>query len=164
MRSTSIDLTNTTQFKIKDLLLLHNALLQELRNRNILRTTNNPTGDYAEWLAKERLNLKLATPSAKGYDAIDANEKKYQIKGRHLTAVNQSMQLGTLRNLDQFQFDYLIAIIFEEDWSVKFAAKISHSKVMQIATPKSNINGHIMHFHPNILNYDGVDDITEQLI
>jgi hypothetical protein len=128
-----------------------------------LRTTNNPTGDYAEWLVKTRLTLELETSSKKGYDAKDINGKKYQIKGRHLTATNQAMQLGTIRNLDGKQFDYLIALIFNEDWSLKFAAKIAHSKVTALAKHKQNINGHIMHFHPRILEEEGVEDILSRL-
>ena len=158
-----MDLTDTTKFRIRDLLLMHSSVLQELCNRKILRTTNNPTGDYAEWLVKEHLSLTLAPSSEKGYDAKDTEGKKYQIKGRHLTAANPSMQLGTLRNLEVPQFDYLIAVIFEEDWSVKYAAKIPYSSVLTIAVPKRSVNGHIIRFHTDIFKNDDVENISEKL-
>ena len=35
---------------VRGLLGLHVAALDELRRRGVLRTENNPTGDYAEYL------------------------------------------------------------------------------------------------------------------
>ncbi|WP_274875112.1 hypothetical protein [Sinorhizobium meliloti] len=33
-----------------ELLKLHAAIMEELRNKNVLRSANNPTGDLAEYL------------------------------------------------------------------------------------------------------------------
>jgi hypothetical protein len=66
---------------VTDLLAAHCAILDELRTRNILRSKNNPTGDYAEWLVPTKLGLRLENNSAKGWDATDAAGVRYQIKG-----------------------------------------------------------------------------------
>jgi hypothetical protein len=39
------------------LLQLHSAVLDEMRRREIIRSRNNPTGDYAEWLVATACDL-----------------------------------------------------------------------------------------------------------
>ena len=75
---------NLEELSISELLKLHSDALHELQSRNVLRTQNNPTGDYGEWLFAEKLGLKLEGNSAKGYDATDANGVRYQIKSGEL--------------------------------------------------------------------------------
>ena len=76
-----------------ELLRMHGAILDALKENQILRTTNNPTGDYAEllaagWLEKQGLvkNAReaLLKNSHKGVDAIDDKGASYQVKGRRL--------------------------------------------------------------------------------
>jgi hypothetical protein len=54
---------------ITELPSAHCAVLDELRKRDIIRSKNNPTGDYAEWLASTKLGPRLEKKSAKGWDA-----------------------------------------------------------------------------------------------
>ena len=60
---------NLAMLSVQDLLKLQAAAIGELKDRGILRTRNNPVGDYAEWLVSSALNLKLARNSAAGHDA-----------------------------------------------------------------------------------------------
>lgn len=46
--------------------------MRELRDRELIRSWNNPVADYAERLVAEELRLELAPPVAQGYDATDA--------------------------------------------------------------------------------------------
>ena len=85
--------------------------MTELKNRGVLRTKNNPVGDYAEWLVSSALNLTLVKNSAAGHDAESSDGKKIQIKSRRITANNRSRQLGVIRNLEKNDFDELIAVI-----------------------------------------------------
>src|SRR5947209_7395503 len=95
---TNEDLTALT---VPDLLGLYVSVLAELRRRKVVRTSNNPVGDYAEWLVADRLNLALTNNSNAGYDAVDVNGLRYQIKSRRLTPENPSTQLGAIRDLDK---------------------------------------------------------------
>src|SRR3989344_1397281 len=70
------------------LLVCYSEILRELRRREVVRTSNSPTGDYAELLACKKFNLKPAPNSTKSYDATDNKGKRYQIKSRRLTAEN----------------------------------------------------------------------------
>jgi len=78
-------------------LLRHYAdLMEELKDRNVIRTFNNPVADYAEWLVAQKLGLKLETNSKTGYDAKDSNNVRFQIKCRRLLPSNKSRQLGVV--------------------------------------------------------------------
>lgn len=145
------------------LLAQHSAVLDELRRRGILRSRNNPTGDYGEWLVSTRLGLTLADPSEKGFDALDANGLRYQIKARRLSSTNPSRQLGVLRNLAGKDFDFLVAVLFAPDWSVKLAVRIPHAVVADVASFRAHVNGHVMHLRLRLLEHGGVQDITELL-
>ena len=64
-----------------ELLRLYGSLMEELRRRKLIRSSNNPVSDYAEKLVCEKLALSLAGKSSKGYDAIDEKTGiKYQKK------------------------------------------------------------------------------------
>ena len=86
----------------KELLKLYCDIMEELRQRNIIRSSNNPVSDYAEKVVSEKMNLTLQKGSNKGYDAIDQKTGlRFQIKTRRLTRHNKSRQLGVIRNLSQ---------------------------------------------------------------
>ena len=154
-----------TTFTIPELLAAHSAILDALRTKNVVRSKNNPTGDYAEWLVTEKLGLDLATNSVKGFDAIDSKTGlRYQIKGRRITPENKSTQLGVIRNLDAKDFDFLVAVIFDQSWKVCYAAKIAHNIVRELAgTHRPHVNGHILHLRRTIFNNQNVEDISEVL-
>lgn len=92
---------NLADLSISELLKLHAAAIDELKNRGVLRTKNNPVGDYAEWLVSSAFNLTLANNSAAGHDAESSDGKKIQIKSRRITENNRSKQLGVIRNLEK---------------------------------------------------------------
>ncbi|MCG2686595.1 hypothetical protein L6278_00480, partial [Candidatus Parcubacteria bacterium] len=92
----------------KKLLILYSDIINELKGRNILRSSNNPVGDYAEFMVAEKFNLELQPNSNKSFDAIDGKTGlKYQVKGRRITRSNASKQLGVIRNLETADFDFL---------------------------------------------------------
>jgi len=105
-------------FCISDLLTLFSGIIEELRQRNVTRSSNNPVADYAEYLCEKALTLHRAGNSTKGFDASDCDGARYQIKGRRLTRHSSFRQLGVLRDLDARPFDFLVGILFSEDFQV----------------------------------------------
>ena len=101
----------------KDLLQLQADITLELRARGVVRTHNNPLGDYTERLVADALDLELADNSAAGYDGIAKDGTRVQIKGRRITG--KSRQLSAIRNLDANEFDVLAAVLFDERFNVK---------------------------------------------
>ena len=45
--------------EVKELLQLQASITNELINRDVVRTQNNPLGDYTEWLVAKALDLDL---------------------------------------------------------------------------------------------------------
>lgn len=146
-----VDIANLKKLKKQSLLKLYADLMEELRERELIRSSNNPVADYAEKVAVEILNLERVGKEEKGYDAI-AGDSKYQIKGRRITRHNSSRQLGVIRNLDEKLFDFVIAVIFNEDFSVKEIWKIPHQFIKENSRPSSVQNGHIFIANFNLLS------------
>lgn len=152
-----------SKLTVAELLATHSAVLDELRHRHVIRSKNNPTGDYAEWLVSTKLGLTLEVNSAKGFDATDPNGLRYQIKGRRVTPENKSTQLGVIRNLDGKDFDFLVGVIFDANWQVRYAAKIPHQTIHLLATYRSHVNGHTMHLRPAVFDNPSVEDVSHEL-
>ena len=128
----------------EDLLTLYAELMEHLRDRGLIRSSNNPVADYAERVAVERMKLKRAGKEERGFDATDRGRNKYQVKGRRLTRHNQSRQLGVIRNLDEHLFDYLVAVIFGEHFEVLEIWSVPYNFVREHARWSKQQNGHIL--------------------
>ena len=144
------------------LLQYYGQILDELRKRKVVRTFNNPVGDYTEWLVANQLELTLVANSTSGYDALDSLGLKYQIKGRRLTTRNKSRQLSAIRNLENHDFDYLIAILFNEQFEVEQVAKIPHEIIEKYAQYRKHVNAHILILRDNVLSDPMVENLTSQ--
>jgi hypothetical protein len=94
------------------------AIMVELRQCGVIRSTNNPVSDYAEFLLCEALELKRAPGSTKGYDAKDKRGRRYEIKSRRLTVENPSRQLSAIRDMEREHFDFLAIVLFSSDFLV----------------------------------------------
>jgi hypothetical protein len=147
----------------RGLLELYGRMLDELRTRNMIRSSNNPVADYAEWLVARGLGLTLAGKSAAGYDAMDPSGNRYQIKGRRLTSPKASRQLGLIRALDRRPFDYLAAVLFNRDLSLLRASLIPIEVVRAGAYRSQYQNGWIFFLRDDVWAVEGVRDITAQL-
>ena len=144
-----------------ELLQTHNAVIAELRRLDVVRTKNNPVGDYTEWLVCNRLGLEREGNSKAAFDARDADGTKIQIKGRQSN--NNSVQFSTIRNLKQQGFDFLIAVIFDDDFSVRLAVKIPHVEVLELVRYQDHVKGHNLILRDVSLKHPGVEDITHRL-
>lgn len=160
MTSDEIDLSGRT---VAGLLRLFSAVMKELRLRGVVRSSNNPTADYAEYLVCKALKLDLAVKSTRGYDAVDSTEQRYEIKGRRLTPQNQSRQLSVIRGLDQEHFHYLAGVLFNEDFSIQRACLVPWARVGQEARYRKHVNGWILLLRDALWDQPGVQDITERL-
>lgn len=138
-------------FKDDQLFLLYASLMNELLDRELIRTTNNPVADYGEYVVTKKLNLELVKNSQKGYDAVDSKKKRYQIKARRQTERNNSTQLGVIRNIKKKPFDFLVAVIFNSDFSVKAMWKMPIGIIEKYARFSEHQNGHILILRSGIL-------------
>ena len=150
-------------YTVMDLLALHAGIIEELRNRQILRTVNNPVADYAELLACRALALSPAANSEKGYDAKDKKGRKYQIKARRIANGSKPTRFGVIRELDENHFDFLVTIVFSHDFRVQKAALLPPSVVKEKAFFQSRINGWTLRLCDSLWSHPSVEDVTRQL-
>jgi hypothetical protein len=104
-------------------------------------------------------------PSHKGCNAVDESDgKKYEIKGRRITKRNPSTQLSVIRDLDACHFDYLVGVLFDENFSVTHAYRIPYDIAKDAAGARRDyVNGWIVHLRPSLWERSGVVDITPQV-
>ena len=112
-----------------ELLALYATTLDELRERDIVRSANAPGGDYAELLFVRAFGWTRVNNSVAGYDAVDAGKLRYQVKSRRLHHPTTSRQLSALRNFSDAPFDFLAGVLFNKDFSVMRAAIIPYNVI-----------------------------------
>ena len=148
---------------VRELLSLYNDILQELRRRNVTRSTNNPVADPSEFLAKNALHIELVRKSTKGYDAIDPEGRRYEIKGRRITKQNPSRQLSIIRELEHGHFTHLIGVLFTEKFEILRSCIVPVEIVREHSKKDKHVNGWRFELNDEIFGYDGVREITQQL-
>jgi hypothetical protein len=152
-----------SNFKDGELLLAYASLMEELRSRGIVRSSNNPVADFTEFLVARALGLALESKSAAGHDATDTSGVRYQIKGRRPTEHNKSVQLGIMRNLSARPFDVLAAVVYSPIFSVSYAGLIPIEVVRELGHFSKHSNGQVFHFRRSVLDDPRVTDITSRL-
>lgn len=150
-------------FSTAELLKLYSQVLTELGARRVVRSGNNPLADYAEGLAAKALGVTLTSKSTTGYDATDAEGGRYEVKARRLSATNRSCQTSALRGLEKQHFDYLIGVIFDPQFVVVRACRVSWAVVNEAAVFKKHVRGHVLHLNQVFWTRTGVEDVTEAL-
>lgn len=151
------------QPSVLELLRRYADVMDALRVRKVVRSSNNPVADYTELLVCFALQLERTTKSSAGHDAVDAAGLRYQIKGRRLTPQNRSTELSAIRKFDTKPFDFLVAVVFHPDFSVDYAAQIPATVVDARAGESKHTNSRRFLFTRRVLSDPGVIDITERL-
>jgi hypothetical protein len=145
------------------LLRLFAETLEELRRRDLVRSSNNPVADYAEKIAGHALGLRLIGKSGAGHDGEDLAGNRYQVKGRRVTPHNESRQLSYMRNLDTKPFDYLVGIIFDAEFRVHRACVAPFDVVQSLAAFSKHVNAHRLVLRDEFWDQPGVRDVTTEL-
>ncbi len=78
------DMTKFDQktFSTPELLRCFADILDDLKQRDVVRTRNNLVADYTEWLVAQKLGLSLERNSKSGYDGTNTSGERFQIKSR----------------------------------------------------------------------------------
>lgn len=146
-----------------ELLALHARIMEELRKRGVLRSSNNPVADLTEFLFCRAFHWEPAPKSNKGFDASDGDGSKYEVKGCRLTRHNKSRQLSAIRDLPDQNFDTLAAALFNEDYTVMRAALIPHPIVMARAPYVGYTKSYQFVLRDDVWEESGVRDVTAEL-
>jgi|SRR5665213_59874 len=147
----------------RELLALHARVSDELRARGITRSSNNPTGDLAEYLFCKVFGWTQAGNSKANIDALGQDGARYQIKGRRVTRYNKSRQLSAIRDFEGAHFDFLAGVIFSEDYSILRAALIPRAVVADRAVFVEHTNSHKFLLRDDVWDAPHVRDVTADL-
>jgi len=148
---------------ISSLLELHVDLLAELRRREIVRSANNPTGDYGELLFSRAFGWALNGNSSADADATDTEGIRYQIKCRRLASPKGSRQLGFIRRLPDRPFDHLAAVLLDARFRVMRAALIPYDVVEQRSSYVDSVKAWKFMLRDSVWEIAGVSDVTSKL-
>ena len=102
---------------------------RKLRQLGVART-ERPISDYVEWVVSEKLGLRLnSNPIEQGFDAVDTDGKRYQIKSRMIP--KRSGNTG-FDNIEPHDFDYLICTFVDPaTYQIHSAYKVPRSVVLK---------------------------------
>ena len=104
--------------------------------------------------------------SQKGYDAYDPKTVlRYQIKIRwkRVAISVQSRELNVIRNYEDNQFNYLIIVIFDDNFGVKEVYLLPHDTIKSYAKYSKHQNGYLLVAKGAILTDCKTIDITREL-
>lgn len=151
------------RLKVLDLLGLYSDIIGELCEREILRSVNNPAADYAEYLVTKALLLHRSPKSAKGFDAADDRGGRYEIKARRLTRMSRPTRFGTIRKLEDHRFNFLVVVLFDENFLVTHARILPRVYITKKAFWQAHVNGWILPIRDDLWVCKGGIDITSKL-
>ena len=147
---------------VGDLLLLHHQVLEELRRRQVMLQTTNPTRELAVHLCCAALGWQRVKYTRRGYSAIGPDETYYEIRARHRNRhVRKFRRAFKDLNLATKTFDMLAGVIFTEDYQVDQAALIP----WQVAKEQASLGaaGYRLNLGRAVWGSPGVVNITEPL-
>lgn len=96
-------------------------------------------------------------------DGTDRDGHRYEVKSRRLTAHNPSRMLSAIRDCKAQHFDYLVGILFREDFSVHKACIVPFSIVLQESKYNKHQNANILELKDEIWFAPGVLDISSKI-
>ena len=153
---------NWCEMPVLKLLRTHAKAMEELVRRDIAIAADNPVGGYAEVLVCQRLGLERMPRNHPGFDGLDANTQRYQIKGRRKS--KGRVHSGPLRHLEERRFDYLVMVVFNADFTVHRADKIPHDVVLELANYQKGNRYHIFWMTDAVRADSRVENITDLLL
>lgn len=81
-----------------------------------------------------------------------------------MTRHNKSRQLSAIRNYETKNFDYLAAVLLNEDYSIYRAAIVPRGKLHKVRQRfSSHVNGWLFHLDDAVWKILGVQDVTKNL-
>lgn len=158
-----MELPSLKEFSPKELLQLDGRIIDELLARDIIRTRNKPVSGFTRWLVSKRLGLILAGNSEKGFSGMDEKGLRYEIKSRQVTTSNPSRELSAIRDIEGEHFNFLIAVVYDNDFEVILALKIPRSVVVAKSSYVKSTNSFRLMAEDSLRDQPGVEDIAHLL-
>jgi hypothetical protein len=132
-----------SELSVPDLLARYAAILQELRDRDVVRTRNAPLGDYAEYLAAQVYRGTLAANSVKSYDLLAADGRHVQVKAR---TIGPDTSAGAVFSaFRSFDFDIAVLITFDSTtYALRHAREVPAAELETAGRHSAHVNGRLI--------------------
>jgi hypothetical protein len=135
-----IDAEAMSELTVRDLLATHEAVLEALRGRGVMRTDDAPAQQYARWLAHEAFGGVMA-PEGAHHDLLTPDGRRLLVRSVVVRGARDDRQLAPFRGVD---FDELLVILFDASYEVIRASVLTKEHVMRLARWKPQLNGRIL--------------------
>lgn len=127
-----------------DLLRDWAAVMRELRKRDVIRTNNNPVGDIAEAIVHGHYGGDRASFSQAGWDVRTPDGERIQVKAIRTTAATNRKNLSPIRDSE---YDSVVVVVFDEEFRIADALKLTREVAEELASWKPHVNGHILYLN-----------------
>jgi len=126
------------------LLQLWARVMAELREREVIRSSNNPVGDYCELVVAAHFGVKPIAGSNRDYDLIRDGDIRVQVKGRRV--ISKSPRIGhwsAMRGVDEHGFDEVVAVALNEDFSLLGAWTVPWEAAKRLQKENKRLQAHV---------------------
>ncbi|QAY71435.1 hypothetical protein [Xylanimonas protaetiae] len=119
---------------LRELLEASVSITSELRKRGYVRTGTSLAGELMEHVVARAYGARLEAPVNAGWDAIDADNRRLQVKTRFLDP--GARRPFTFKNLE---FDVAILVRLDATtFAIDWAREISRTDIESLLTPHSS--------------------------
>ena len=136
----------------------HEAMMDSLKAQGVIRSSNAPLGDLAEWLCCDTFGWIRQSNSHLGFDGLSKDGTRYEVKARR-----NHTKLSAIRDIDKKLFDYVCAVRFDKYYKVTMAALIPHAIIKARGRHYARNNQINFNFTRGVLAEAGVVDVTRKL-
>jgi Family of unknown function (DUF6998) len=134
-----------TEFVKKITLAIDAALAYEAATRG--KRKLGITGEVGEILACHQLGLELVIdPRSRGYDAIDKNRKRVEIKTRRSEQEGLPKDAGRTSRFSEHKFDYALLVLLDHKYQLSEIWKADFSKLNPIIESQKRRNPNLSSF------------------
>ena len=155
--------TDLSKLTTRELLALWAQALRELRDREVVRTFNNPIGDIAEALVALHYSGQRSSSSHASWDVKTRRGELLQVKALRRTGAKGRRNLSPVRS-DGYKA--VIVVIFTEDLRVERAIRIPQPVVNELFAWRDHIAGRIITVTRKLLDHPDVSsiDLSDELL
>lgn len=118
--------------------------MRELRKRDVIRTNNSPVGDIAEAIVHGHYGGERASFSQAGWDVRTPDGERIQVKSIRTTATTKRKNLSPIRDRD---YDSVVVVVFDEEFQVTDALKLTRDVAEDTASWVGHVNGHVLYLN-----------------
>lgn len=139
------------------------AIMRALRDREVIRTNNNPTGDIAEVIVARHYGGERGSFTQAGWDVLTRDGERLQVKALRRTDTGRSGKLSPIRDSD---YDAVVVVVFGEDFDVDLGVRLSRTLVEELFPHKPYVNGRSISITRKLLEHPQVElvDLSDAVL